>query len=147
MRDRYHANPTDYIIAARQWAINNPERVKNNMRTYHSIKRKETPWIYAWRNSLHNTLSRLNQKKNGRSKELLGYSAEDLYLHLENLFLPGMSWSNYGEWEIDHKRPVSSFPPDTPVNIVNALSNLQPLWWKDNYDKHDIWNDIENKII
>jgi hypothetical protein len=39
-----------------------------------------------------------------------------------------MSWENYGEWHIDHIRPLSSFEPDTPVSIVCALDNLQPLW-------------------
>jgi len=39
-----------------------------------------------------------------------------------------MSWENHGEWHIDHIKPVSSFDKDTPMNIVNALSNLQPLW-------------------
>jgi hypothetical protein len=39
-----------------------------------------------------------------------------------------MTWDNYGEWHIDHIKPVSSFDKDTPQSIVNALSNLQPLW-------------------
>lgn len=46
----------------------------------------------------------------------------------EQLFTEGMSWENYGEWHIDHIKPVASFNKDTPMNIVNALSNLQPLW-------------------
>lgn len=39
-----------------------------------------------------------------------------------------MSWDNYGEWHIDHIKPVISFDKNTTVNIVCALSNLQPLW-------------------
>jgi len=39
-----------------------------------------------------------------------------------------MNWGNYGEWHIDHIKPVSSFDKTIPINVVNALSNLQPLW-------------------
>ena len=60
--------------------------------------------------------------------DLLGYSALELKIHLESLFTEGMTWDNYGEWHIDHKKPVSSFESDTLPSIVNALSNLQPLW-------------------
>ena len=59
---------------------------------------------------------------------MLGYSAEELKVHLEKLWLPGMSWNNYGEWHIDHIREVRTFDKDTDVAIVNSLSNLRPLW-------------------
>jgi hypothetical protein len=39
-----------------------------------------------------------------------------------------MTWDNYGEWHIDHVKRVSEFDKETPMNIVNALNNLQPLW-------------------
>jgi hypothetical protein len=59
---------------------------------------------------------------------MLGYSANDLKVHIESLWTPGMTWDNHGEWHIDHIRPLSSFPQDADVSIVNALANLQPLW-------------------
>ena len=46
-----------------------------------------------------------------------------------------MSWDNYGKWHVDHKKPISLFNKNTPAHIVNALSNLQPLWAKDNLSK------------
>jgi hypothetical protein len=39
-----------------------------------------------------------------------------------------MSWDNYGEWHIDHIKTVFSFDDKTPINTVNKLSNLRPLW-------------------
>lgn len=42
---------------------------------------------------------------------------------------------NYGEWHIDHKKPLSKFDKTEKSNIVNALSNLQPLWAIDNLKK------------
>jgi hypothetical protein len=76
-------------------------------------------------------------RKAGTSESILGYSAITLKRHLEEQFLPGMSWDNYGQfgWHVDHKRPVSSFAPGSSVREVNALSNLQPLWWRDNLAK------------
>ncbi len=67
----------------------------------------------------------------------LGYTPEELRLHLERHFLPGMTWDNYGRrgWHVDHKRPICSFPLGTPVSVINALGNLQPLWWRDNMVK------------
>jgi 5-methylcytosine-specific restriction endonuclease McrA len=47
-----------------------------------------------------------------------------------------MKWSEYGNrnsdygWEIDHINPVSN-------NGTDDLSNLQPLYWKNNSDKGD----------
>ncbi len=80
--------------------------------------------------------------KGGRHwEELVGYTLADLMEHLESLFLPGMSWGNHGHygWHIDHIRPRTSFKY-TSVNDPEfrecwALSNLQPLWAKDNLSK------------
>ena len=39
-----------------------------------------------------------------------------------------MSWANYGEWHIDHIFGVINFDKETPLHVVNALSNLRPMW-------------------
>jgi len=66
---------------------------------------------------------------------MLGYSALDLKIHIENKFSIGMTWENHGEWHIDHIRPVTNFSTTDDVKIVCALENLQPLWWYDNLFK------------
>jgi len=43
-----------------------------------------------------------------------------------------MSWENHGEWHIDHIKMVNDFDKETPMNIVNSLDNLRPLWASDN---------------
>jgi len=104
---------------------------KNNKlknREYSSNYRRKNPHIIAWRSVLHSTLKRLETNKSGHTIDLLGYSADDLKNHIENLFTQQMSWENHGEWHIDHINPVSSFDKGTDVSIVCALSNLQPLW-------------------
>jgi hypothetical protein len=69
----------------------------------------------------------------------LGYKPEDLIKHLESLFQLGMTWDNYGQWHIDHVVPESWFlyisEDDEEFKKCWALSNLQPLWAKQNIDK------------
>jgi hypothetical protein len=84
------------------------------------------------------------KKKAGRRwQNLVGYSLEQLKAHLEAKFLPGMTWSNHGEWHIDHKRPISSFTitstDDSAFRECWGLSNLQPLWAADNLRKLAKW--------
>lgn len=106
----------------------NPEKVKETNKKSKEKQRKEKPHIKACSGMLHTVLRRFNKKKEGLSIDILGYSALDLKNHMISLFTEGMSWNNHGEWHIDHIKPVSSFDRETPMNIVNALSNLQPLW-------------------
>lgn len=47
-------------------------------------------------------------KKQSKCIEYLGCSWSMFYKHIENQFLPEMTWENYGTiWEIDHKYPIS----------------------------------------
>ena len=70
-----------------------------------------------------------NGSKNGKtSSSLINYTVEDLKVHLEKQFLPGMTWENHGEWHIDHIIPKSLFNFSTPDHIdfkrCWSLSNL-----------------------
>lgn len=89
---------------------------------------KDHPHIMAWRRVLRNSLKALCRVKSDATMEMLGYSAASLKSHIESLWTPGMTWENYGEWHIDHIRPLNSFEPNADVAEVNALSNLRPLW-------------------
>lgn len=85
---------------------------------------KNKPYIYTWRSLIYRTVT----EKTNNTYELLGYTYDELKKHLESLFTEGMSWENYGEWHVDHIKPLISFNKDTHPSIVNALINLQPLW-------------------
>lgn len=59
--------------------------------------------------------------------------------HLEKEFTDGMTWENYGEWHVDHIRPMASFD-FISVDCADfkecwSLSNLQPLWGDENISK------------
>tara|TARA_R110000851_G_scaffold33896_4_gene90401 strand:+ start:7282 stop:7899 length:618 start_codon:yes stop_codon:yes gene_type:complete len=76
-------------------------------------------------------------KERKRTREALGYSAKELKEHLEKQFQPGMSWDNHGEWHIDHIIPISAHiqSGETNPKVVNCLTNLRPMWAKENISK------------
>ncbi len=71
------------------------------------------------------------------SMKLLGCDKNTLRQHLESRFQLGMTWENYGEWHIDHIKPISKFDLIQPLAQKQCFhyTNLQPLWAKDNLSK------------
>jgi 5-methylcytosine-specific restriction endonuclease McrA len=69
----------------------------------------------------------------------VGYTLPQLQERLECGFAEGMSWSNYGEWHVDHIVPKSKFKyasyEDDAFKQCWSLDNLQPLWAKENLAK------------
>ena len=84
---------------------------------------------------------RFSKKKDGKMKDILGFTVDELKDHIESLFSDGMSWDNFlsGEIHLDHKIPINFFKPesvdDPAFKECWALSNLQPLWARDNLSK------------
>ena len=76
-----------------------------------------------------------NGYKEGRTHELLGYSAKEFCEHIESLFKDGMTWDNQGEWHIDHRIPQSYFISIDQLKECFALSNLKPEWASWNISK------------
>lgn len=115
----------------KKYAINNREKINK----YFNQRYLNKPYEYAWRGMLNSVIRRLGGKKELTTYEALGYSALDLKEHIEKKFKDGMSWDNWGEWHIDHIKPISKFDKNTDPKIVNSLQNLQPLWSYDNIRK------------
>jgi len=116
---------------SKKYRINNKDKYNKFFRDRY----KKLPHIYAWRTILSSVLRRMGGKKEKTTLEILGYSAKELKNYIEILFTENMSWDNWGEWEIDHIKPVSLFDKNTDIKIVNGLSNLQPLWKEENRKK------------
>lgn len=79
--------------------------------------------------------------KTSATVKLMRYRPEHLRQRMEAQFKPGMSWENHGEWHIDHKIPIAVFfaKGETRPHVINALSNLQPLWAEENLRKNANW--------
>ena len=139
-KEYYYKNKDKKSIYNKQWIKDNIIHYREYQKNYSKKYREKYPHIILWRSVLNSTLLRLDKSKEGHTIDLLGYSALELKQHLELLFTEGMTWENKGDWHIDHIIPVSSFDKNTPINVVNALTNLQPLWGSENIKK-------SNKLI
>lgn len=97
---------------------------------------------FRLRSLLRTRLQKAIKRDSKRSSALtlLGCSVEEFKLNLENQFLPGMSWDNWGTkgWHIDHIRPCASFDPTDLEQQKQCFhyTNLQPLWAEENLRKH-----------
>lgn len=69
--------------------------------------------------------------------KLIGCSMEELVNVISSKFKPGMSWSNYGQWHIDHIKPCALFDLTKLEEQKQCFhySNLQPLWAQENREK------------
>ena len=87
--------------------------------------------------------------KTQTTKDILGYSYDDLKLNIESKFENGMSWENHGEWHVDHIIPISLFKEGTDAMIVNRLDNLRPMWKLENIKKSNklILNDSHKYLL
>ena len=73
--------------------------------------------------------------KSKTSFEYLGVpNVEFFWRHLEKQFKPGMTRENYGLWEVDHIKAVSTFDRTDPkqLKICFNYKNCQPMWSLDN---------------
>jgi len=116
------------------------EKFRKYQREYWHERRKQEPTLKL----IHNHRTRIRLALNGiykleSSLVLLGCTTEQLKKHIESLFQNGMNWLNYGQWEVDHIRPCSSFDLSDPKQQEECFhyTNLQPLWKHDNRLKSD----------
>lgn len=79
----------------------------------------------------------LKYNKTKHSIEYLGCDIEIFKKHLENKFVEGMNWENYGSiWHIDHIIPIAYNKP-SKEEVIKRLHylNTQPLWALENIKK------------
>ena len=126
----------------KEWREKNIDRHRENKRTYQKHKRHTDPiykLISNFRTAIYIVLKENNLQKYAHYFDILGYTPEDLILHLEKQFNDGMNWDNYGEWHIDHIKPISSFifesSEDEEFRKCWSLENLQPMWGIENIKK------------
>jgi hypothetical protein len=165
----YKANNRDKAKSYRVKHYSNPqskEKKKEQDRKYREangdkIRKRQIAWAktkpeYLLRQrisfQIRRHLKKIGSHKNKRSSfNYLGYSAQDLKLHLEKHFESWMNWSNQGKyiklkwndedqstwkWQIDHIIPHSAFYYDSmdhpDFKKCWALDNLRPFSAKEN---------------
>lgn len=153
----YQENKEERNRKSTKWRKDNPEKAKKIGRKSNKIwrderggkeynkqykmnKLKNNPQYRVSHNFSTYMRSSLREGKNGSHwEDIIGYTLQELIKHLENQFKPGMTWDNYGEWHIDHIRPIVSFNyssyTDEDFQKCWSLENLQPLWAYENESK------------
>jgi hypothetical protein len=103
--------------------------------------------IKNMRNAMNKALS--GKIKSSHTLDYVGMELEELWQHFEPQFQPGMTRKNYGEWHVDHIRPIASFKFkefkgeefEAALHACWHYTNLQPLWAEDNLRKGAKWDD------
>jgi len=156
----YNNNREEILIRGAEYY----EKTKEDRKAYRKKNRKKlsayyrnrykTDPIYRLRVLISSGIRKsLNNQKDGWAWEkLVGYTLQDLKLHLESKFDDKMTWSNCGSyWHIDHIVPIHMFNitsyTDESFKKCWSLENLQPLYGPDNLKKNGSvgskWNNIE----
>ena len=135
------ANPERHRENGARWRANNSEKAR--ALTLKSTKRLHaTPWGHI--NKITAAAMRRGVRRQdgspGPYECLLGYTWLEMRAHLERLFTPEMTWENWGKyWEVDHIEALSRFRYETmsdpEFKRAWALSNIRPLYWRDNRGK------------
>jgi hypothetical protein len=171
-KKRREENPEKFRARGKKWREENREKVRANDKKYREENREKVRARWKkWREKnpqyernrrctdptykLHHNLRAglccclRGKAKKSYTLEYIGLDAEQVWEHLESKFTDGMTRENYGEWHIDHIRPLCSFDFDQfkqgseeYENLIHEAwhyTNLQPLWAKDNRSKSGKW--------
>lgn len=133
-RTWYQANKSRHRDAARRWKKNNPDKVRVSYKKHLA----NNPLTRVARNLRRRLLDAFkSSRRTGSAIKLLGCTIPEFRTYLESKFQIGMSWDNYGQWHIDHIKPLSLFDLTNKEQIAIAChyTNLQPLWAVDNIRK------------
>jgi hypothetical protein len=126
----------------KQWRTENVDKWRKTKRDYEKNRKDSDPLyklIANFRTAIYQVLKESNVEKNKSYFDILGYTPEELIIHLEKQFKDDMTWDNYGVWHVDHKLPITSFDiqemGDEEFMKCWCLDNLQPMWGEENIRK------------
>lgn len=145
-RLRHWKNREDRLQKMQEYRVANLEALNAKKRVaslaaYHNRYGKDLEFTVKHRMRSLIRTSLANGRSGKRMQEILGYTTYELRQHLEKLFCNGMNWEQFmaGEIHIDHVVPIAAFKIESDdseeFRKCWALSNLQPLWARDNLSK------------
>ena len=168
MKKHYEQNKEKIIERNTKWAKDNPEKRKDvankyaranvvkkseYMRTYkaadrhkceHKTQRNRCRICDAGGHLRHivggHVFNALKSNKSKHTIEYLGCDIATFRTHIEATFKVGMTWENYGEWQIDHIVPIK-YVEDGEIPTIEEVAerlhykNTQALWAKENMAK------------
>ena len=150
----YMAHREQKLAERKTYALTHQEEISARKAAYYAANRaKKVAYFKAYnvaRRSLdlnfrlaHNLRTRISRaiikgQKSGSAIRDLGCTIPEFRVHIERLFKDGMSWENYGQWHLDHIRPLRSFDLTNREKFLQAAhyTNYQPLWALENMIKN-----------
>lgn len=157
-RIQYSLSPEIQKERTKKWAINHEDNFRNSYRkrnkkweeknidkrreykNNYSTQRLKTDILFKLRRNVRIRINKFIKNKSKSTELIVGLPFIELKLFLEQQFIKGMSWDNYGDWHIDHIIPLSSAKNEEEIYKLCHYTNLQPLWAEDNRNK-------SNKIL
>jgi len=144
--DYFIKNKDKVVKSVTKWQKKNKSKVRKYKKKAYANGGKEKilqrnreryDFSYAIRVRMRRAITQQRGIKCQSSLLLLGCSIAECRKYIENKFLPGMTWENYGDWHIDHIQPCASFDLTLPEEQKKCFhyTNLQPLWEFDNLSK------------
>lgn len=136
-REYVQRNHAQVLARNKVWQDRNREQCRATRRDYKKRRSASDPAFRmscALRARLGHAIRRARARKSTNTFALVGCSAAQLLKHLADQFESGMSWANYGTWEVDHIKACAEFnliDPDEQRKCFH-FSNLRPLWRKEN---------------
>lgn len=127
----------------KKWIEDNREKTRIPYNKRRVEKKKESPMTNLQCNLRARTsfiFKNMGFVKEKTCVKILGASWDIVKSHIERQFKEGMCWENYGMWHIDHSLPLTSATTEEELINLCHYRNLQPLWAKENLQKH-------NKIV
>ena len=84
----------------------------------------------------------LGRHKKTSALKLVGCTLQFLKNWIEYQFTEGMTWDNFGEWQLDHVKPCAMFDLSDISNQLECFNwkNVRPMWAKENAKKSDAIN-------
>lgn len=136
-------SPAPFRLAVKKYHVRNREKIRVRENQWRKKYRARRMLISVNFRLTHTLRRRFSQALKGILKEdntlkLLGCSTQFLKYFLEQRFIPGMAWENYGTyWHIDHITPCAAFNLEDPEQqrVCFHYTNLQPLTREENLRK------------
>ena len=151
-KKRREKNLEKRLEIERKYRIKNREKINNEhnkkyreknrgkIAEYFKKRRYSDPAFKAItniRNIIRGSLKNQSARKNTKTANLLGCTAQEFASHLESQFESWMNWDNWGKctgklkttWNIDHIMPLSKFDLNDPEQqkIAFHYTNCRPL--------------------
>ena len=135
---RYNDPNHDRKTKDKTWRKNNPDHIRAKAREEYKIKYKKDK-AYTIRRVIRRRFNMAIKNRSHISSiwNHVGCSMVEFISHIERQWKIGMTWDNYGEWQLDHIEPLFKFNlSDTDeLNAAMNFKNFQPLWKEEHIDK------------